>query len=72
MPTPEHSLALLRYGKAAAAARGRFIPVCLVLDGLVRRQYAAYYSHAVLVPVRTPAPDWALDAESVRLYVPNV
>jgi hypothetical protein len=46
-------------------------PVRLVLDGLVRRQYAAYYGHAVLTPDHPPAPAWALDVGEVRLRVPK-
>lgn len=46
-------------------------PVHLVLDGLVRRQYAAYYGHAVLTPEGEPAPYWALDVGDVSLRVPK-
>jgi hypothetical protein len=46
-------------------------PAGLVLTGLVRREYAAYYSHAVLTPDHPPAPDWALDVGPVRLGVPK-
>lgn len=43
----------------------------LVLSGLVRREYAAYYGRAVVTPVRSPAPDWAIDVGQVRLSVPK-
>ncbi|MDX2604441.1 hypothetical protein PV379_28120 [Streptomyces caniscabiei] len=46
-------------------------PAHLVLEGLVRRQYAAYYGHAVLTPDRSPAPSWALDVGKTRLPVPK-
>ncbi|MEV0555199.1 hypothetical protein AB0I27_17300 [Streptomyces sp. NPDC050597] len=45
-------------------------PARLVLTGLVKRQYAAYYRRADLAPVRPPAPDWAVDVGTVRLPVP--
>ncbi|MDC0767655.1 hypothetical protein [Streptomyces sp. HD] len=48
-----------------------FFPVHLVLSGFVRREYAAYYSHAVLTPDRPPAPDWAADVGDLRLQVPQ-
>ncbi|MEU6348101.1 hypothetical protein ABZ896_02090 [Streptomyces sp. NPDC047072] len=44
-------------------------PVRIVFSGLVKRQYAAYYSHAAVTPVRPPAPDWAEDVHAVRLHV---
>src|SRR5206468_10058953 len=40
-------------------------PARLVLSGLVKREYAAYYGHAVLTPDHPPAPDWALDRKGV-------
>ncbi|MEV0742123.1 hypothetical protein AB0I51_40715 [Streptomyces sp. NPDC050549] len=43
----------------------------IVLSGLVKRQYAAYYSHAAVTPVHRPAPDWAEDVSSVPLRVPK-
>jgi hypothetical protein len=46
-------------------------PAHLVLSGLVKRQYAAYYRHAVLTPVGRPAPDWAVDIGPVDLHVPQ-
>ncbi|MET9970201.1 hypothetical protein ABZZ80_30870 [Streptomyces sp. NPDC006356] len=46
-------------------------PVSLVLSGLVKRQYAAYYGHAELIPDRPPAPAWALDVGDIRLRVPK-
>ncbi|QNP71200.1 hypothetical protein IAG44_18320 [Streptomyces roseirectus] len=46
-------------------------PAGLVLTGLVKREYAAYYSHAVLTPDHPPAPGWALDVGPVRLRVPK-
>lgn len=45
-------------------------PVRLVLSGLVKREYAAYYSHAVLSPDPPPAPHWARDVGDLRLRVP--
>ncbi|MFF5964447.1 hypothetical protein ACFY64_12015 [Streptomyces collinus] len=42
----------------------------LVLSGLVKREYAAYYSHAVLSPDPPPAPGWAMDVGDLRLPVP--
>lgn len=47
-----------------------FYPVRLVLSGLVKREYAAYYGHAVLSPDPAPAPDWAMDVGDLRLRVP--
>ncbi|MDW4908453.1 hypothetical protein RB628_24715 [Streptomyces sp. ADMS] len=44
--------------------------VRVVLSGLVKRQYAAYYSHASVTAVRPPAPDWAVDYSSLPLHVP--
>ncbi|MEV3971312.1 hypothetical protein AB0K68_24690 [Streptomyces sp. NPDC050698] len=46
-------------------------PVRVVLSGLVKRQYAAYYSHASVTAVRPPAPYWAEDVSSVTLRVPG-
>lgn len=46
-------------------------PVRVVLTGLVKRQYAAYYGHAAVTPVQSPAPDWAEDVSSVPLHVPK-
>ncbi|MGW6902882.1 hypothetical protein [Streptomyces sp. NPDC054940] len=43
----------------------------LVLSGLVKRQYAAYYAHALLTADRPPAPGWAMDVGTVRLHVPK-
>ncbi|MEU1481347.1 hypothetical protein [Streptomyces sp. NPDC005760] len=43
----------------------------IVLSGLVKRQYAAYYSHAAVTPVHRPAPAWAEDVSSVPLRVPK-
>lgn len=47
-----------------------YYPVRLVLSGLVKREYAAYYSSAVLSPDPPPAPHWALDVGELRLRVP--
>lgn len=47
-----------------------FFRVRLVLSGLVKREYAAYYSNAVLIPDPQPAPAWALDVGDLRLRVP--
>lgn len=44
--------------------------VRLVLSRLVKREYAAYYSNAVLSPDRPPAPAWAMDVGDLRLRVP--
>ncbi|MFD5258626.1 hypothetical protein ACFWM5_38150 [Streptomyces bobili] len=49
----------------------RSYQVEIVLSGLVKRQYAAYYSHASVTPVHRPAPDWAEDVGSVPLRVPK-
>ncbi|MET9832178.1 hypothetical protein ABZ078_23410 [Streptomyces sp. NPDC006385] len=46
-------------------------PAHLVLSGLVKRRYAAYYGHAVLSPDRPPAPGWAVDVGEVPLRVPK-
>ncbi|MEI5519705.1 hypothetical protein WB401_07710 [Streptomyces brasiliscabiei] len=46
-------------------------PAHLELSGLVKREYAAYYGHAVLTPDHSPAPVWALDIGDVRLRVPK-
>lgn len=48
-----------------------YYPVRLVLSGLVKREYAAYYGHAVLSPTAPPAPDWAKDVGDLRLQVPT-
>ncbi|MET9080712.1 hypothetical protein ABZX77_02240 [Streptomyces sp. NPDC004237] len=45
--------------------------VRLVLSGLVKREYAAYYGRAVLTPEHPPAPSWAVDGEVLRLRVPK-
>ncbi|WP_062642617.1 hypothetical protein [Streptomyces maremycinicus] len=45
--------------------------VTIVLSGLVKRQYAAYYSRAAVTPVHPPAPDWAEDVSAVSLHVPK-
>lgn len=45
--------------------------VRVVLSGLVKRRYAAYYSHAAVTAVTQPTPNWAEDVTSVRLYVPK-
>lgn len=45
--------------------------VSIVFSGLVKRQYAAYYSRASVAPVRRPAPGWAEDTSGVRLHVPK-
>ncbi|MEU5045911.1 hypothetical protein [Streptomyces griseorubiginosus] len=47
-----------------------YYPVRLVLSGLVKREYAAYYSNAVLSPAPPPAPDWARDVGDLHLRVP--
>lgn len=46
-------------------------PVSIVFSGLVKRQYAAYYSRASVVPTHPPAPGWAEDTSRVRLPVPK-
>lgn len=46
-------------------------PARLVLSSLVKREYAAYYAHAVLTSERPPAPAWAFDVGDVRLRVPK-
>lgn len=46
-------------------------PVRVVLSGLVKRQYAGYYSHASVTAARPPAPDWAEDVSYVPLHVPG-
>ncbi|MEV0227485.1 hypothetical protein [Streptomyces sp. NPDC050704] len=46
-------------------------PVRVVLTGLVKREYAAYYGHAAVTAVRPPAPDWAEDVGSVPVHVPK-
>ncbi|MDX3116812.1 hypothetical protein [Streptomyces scabiei] len=46
-------------------------PARVVLSGLVKRQYAAYYSRASVTAVRPPAPDWAEDVSDVPLQVPK-
>ncbi|WP_327699053.1 hypothetical protein [Streptomyces sp. NBC_00459] len=46
-------------------------PVRVVLSGLVKQQYAAYYGHASVTAVRLPAPDWAEDVSDVALHVPR-
>ncbi|NEA99038.1 hypothetical protein [Streptomyces sp. SID13726] len=45
--------------------------VTIVFSGLVKRQYAAYYSHAAVTPVHPPAPGWAEDVRGVALHVPK-
>ncbi|WP_329222786.1 hypothetical protein OG352_36495 [Streptomyces sp. NBC_01485] len=45
--------------------------VTIVFEGLVKRQYAAYYSRASVTPVGAAAPHWAEDVSSVRLHVPK-
>ncbi|MFJ4202873.1 hypothetical protein ACIP2Y_25035 [Streptomyces sviceus] len=47
-----------------------YYPVRLVLSGLVKREYAAYYSNAVLSPAHPPAPGWAMDVGDLHLGVP--
>lgn len=46
-------------------------PVRLVLSGLVKREYSAYYHHAVLTADPPPAPDWVLEVGDLRLRVPE-
>ena len=45
-------------------------PVTIVLSGLVRRENAAYYSHAS-VTSPAPLPSWAEQVEQVPLRVPD-
>lgn len=45
--------------------------VSVVFGGLVKRQYAAYYSRASVTPAHPPAPGWAEDTAAVRLHVPK-
>ncbi|MEU6140088.1 hypothetical protein ABZ848_06950 [Streptomyces sp. NPDC047081] len=45
--------------------------VTVVLSGLVRREYAAYYSVAAVSPRHRPAPYWAEDVSRVPLHVPK-
>ncbi|MFJ9900619.1 hypothetical protein ACIQPR_45570 [Streptomyces sp. NPDC091280] len=45
-------------------------PVRLVLSGLVKREYAAYYDHAVLTPAHPPTPNWVLETGDLSLQVP--
>lgn len=49
----------------------RSYAVEIVLSGLVKRQYAAYYSRAAVTPVHRPAPFWAEDVSRVPLRVPK-
>ncbi|MES5824648.1 hypothetical protein [Streptomyces sp. RG80] len=49
----------------------RSYPVSIIISGLVKRQYAAYYSHASVTPLHRPAPYWAEDTSSVPLRVPK-
>ncbi|MET7572016.1 hypothetical protein ABZT04_26455 [Streptomyces sp. NPDC005492] len=45
--------------------------VRVVLNGLSKRQYAAYYGHASVTALASPAPWWAEGVGSVRLHVPK-
>lgn len=43
----------------------------IVLSDLTKRLGAAYYRHAAVTPVGSPAPFWAEDLSNVRLGVPK-
>lgn len=45
--------------------------VTIAFGGLAKRQYAAYYSWAAVLPAHGPAPAWAEDVRRVPLHVPT-